>query len=99
MPEPEHALMATNVTYYSRLDEVAFFSWLDRINCIGHYEGRCSDLTITLTRLPDDDELREFIALFHGYGVEMRQLAKFDFGKQRTWFRQPEAFLHAAVFG
>jgi len=99
MSAPAQTLVATSVVYYSPLDEGAFFAWLDRIDCVARYDGLASDLTITLSRAPDDDELREFIALFHRYGVDMRQLALFGEGAGRAWFRKPNMFWHAAVFG
>lgn len=91
-------LVATSVIYYSPLDEGAFFEWLDRIDCVVRCDGLGSDLTITLSRAPNDDELREFIALFHRYGVDMRQLAVFGEGAGRAWFRRPSTFWHDAVF-
>lgn len=92
-------LVATEVVYYSPLDENAFFQWLDKIGCVARYEGRGSDLTISLSREPDDDELRELIALFYRYGVDMRQLAIFGEGRARAWFRKRGMFWHDAVFG
>lgn len=99
MPAPSQTLVATSVTYYSSLDENAFFQWLDRIGCVAGYEGRGLDLTITLGRTPNDEELREIIALFYRYGVDMRQLASFSKERGRAWFRRQGMFWREAVFG
>jgi len=99
MSAPSQTLVANSVVYYSPLDEGAFFEWLDRIECVARYDGLGSDLTITLSRAAHDDELREFIALFHRYGVDMRQLAVFGEGADRAWFRKPSMFWSKAVFG
>jgi len=99
MSVPSQTFVATSVIYYSPLDERAFFEWLDRIDCVARYDGLGSNLTITLSRAPDDDELREFIALFHRYGVDMRQLAVFGEGAGRAWFRKPSMFWTDGVFG
>ena len=85
--------------YYSRGDEAAFFAWLGGIGCVSGFEGRLRDLNITLARRPTDAELREFLALFHRYGVDMRQLARFETRTNRSWFRAEEMYWHKAVFG
>jgi hypothetical protein len=99
MTEPSWTLLATNVTYYSTLDEDAFFGWLDRVGCVAGYEGKGVDLAITLKRAPDDDELRELIGLFHRYGVDMRPLAVFSAAPGRDWFTAPQMFWHRKIFG
>lgn len=96
---PETRLVATGVLYHSRLDEDAFFGWLKRISCVSEFKGVGRDLWITLRRAPNDDDLRELIALFHRYKVDMRQLAAFETPENSTWFRKPGTFWHRAVFG
>ena len=92
-------LIATSVTYYNRNDETAFFEWLARIPCFERCEGRGRDLFIQLSRLPTDDDLRELIAFFQRYEIDMRQLARFGAGTDRAWFREPKMSWHKRVFG
>ena len=80
--------MDTGVTFYHVNDERAFFEWLARIPCVKRYVGEgCRGLVVYLKRLPRKDELRELLALCHRYGVDMRQLAKFETARNRHWFR------------
>jgi len=99
MPDRTQALVATGVTYYHQNDENAFFEWLARIRCVDCFEGRGRDLVIHLSRPPSDADLRELVAFFYRYGIDMRQLERFGTGDSRTWFRNPEAFWHMRVFG
>jgi hypothetical protein len=92
--------MDTGVTFGHLNDERAFFEWLARIPCVERYvgEGR-RGLVVYLKRAPRKDELREILALCHRYGVDMRQLAKFETAKNRAWFCDPIKYWHQAVFG
>jgi hypothetical protein len=92
-------LVATGVRYGSQGDEDVFFHWLARIGCVGEPWGRVRDLYIPIVSDPTDDELRELIALFHRYAVDLRQLATFETRANRAWFRKPEAYWHEGVFG
>jgi hypothetical protein len=91
--------MDTGVTFYHLNDERAFFEWLGRIPCVERYagEGR-RGLVVYLKRRPRKDELRELLALCQRYGVNMRQLAKFETARNRYWFCDPKKHWHAAVF-
>jgi hypothetical protein len=92
--------MDTGVTFYYHNDERAFFEWLRRIPCVDRYYGDGSrGLVVDLKRAPRKDELRELLALCHRYGVDMRQLARFETARNRAWFRAPQKYWHDAVFG
>ena len=41
---------------------------------------------------PRKDELRELLAICQRYGVNMRQLAKFETATNRQWFRDPQKY-------
>ncbi len=45
------------------------------------------------------DDLWQLLALCHRYRIIMRQLAKFETAKNRSWFCGPKMFWHKAVFG
>ena len=91
--------MDAGVRFFHQSDERAFFEWLARIPCVESYvgEGR-RGLVVSLKRRPGNDDLRQLIALCHRYGVDMRQLARFETAKNRTWFRDPKMYWHQAVF-
>lgn len=97
MPKLE-PLVATSVTYFSQHDETAFFDWLNRLECVAGFEGSGKHLFIDLERIPTDDDLRDLLALFHRYKVNMRQLARFD-RPRRAWFHNPKAYWYRRVFG
>jgi hypothetical protein len=93
-------LVARLVRYFSKLDEDMFFAWLERIACVSSFHGEGVDLLITLKRSNLlDDELRELIALFYRYSVDMTQLAQFETDANRSWFRDPSSYWHERVFG
>ncbi len=92
-------LVAASVRYGSAGDENAFFHWLGRIGCVGKPWGRGRDLHIPIVSEPTDDELREIIALFYRYRIDLRQLATFETPANQNWFKTPEAYWREGVFG
>jgi hypothetical protein len=92
--------MDTGVRYGHQSDERAFFEWLSRIPSVESYAGDGRNgLVVRLKRRPGEDDLRQLLALCHRYGVDMRQLAKFETAKNRDWFRDPRKYWYQAVFG
>ncbi|RQR33948.1 hypothetical protein DIE04_22680 [Burkholderia sp. Bp8994] len=92
-------LSAKRVWYYSECDESAFFEWLDKLPCVKRYEGELDVLSIYVDQAKvDESALRELLALFRRYAVEMKQLRVFDRNAFASWFRDPRAYWHAAVF-
>jgi len=94
-------LVATAVMYFSQGDEDSFFSWLKTIECISGVHGVGRDLFIEIgTTDVDDADLRELIALFHRYNVNMRQLQQLVTERNAAWFRDDrEKYWHHEVFG
>lgn len=99
MPTRNQLLIATGVTYYHQNDEIAFFEWLARMPCVDRFEGEGLGLFIYLSRVPRDADLRELVAFFYRYKIDMRQLARFSTGTKRAWFRDPKMYWHRRVFG
>ena len=92
--------MDTGVYFYHRNDERAFFEWLGRIPCVERYAGEGHrGLVVYLKRRPRKDELRELLALCQRYGVDMRQMAKYETARNCHWFCDPEKYWYPAVFG
>ena len=64
--------------FYSEGDELSFFKWIDSINCIKEFKGIGDTMYLTInTKKPSDVCLRELLALFYRYNIEMSQLAMF----------------------
>ena len=92
--------MDTGVKFFHLNDERAFFEWLTRIPCVRSCVGEGNrGLVVRLKRRPGKDDLRQFLALCRRYGVDMRQLAKFETAQNRSWFRDREKYWYRAVFG
>lgn len=68
-------LVVRGPTFYSPGDEQAFFGWLKKIRAVSEVRGRSHDLHIGLrSGRISPDELREFRALFHRYGLDTSDL-------------------------
>ena len=88
------------VVFYHENDELIFLEWLSRIPCVECCDGDGRyGLIARLKRRPGKDDLRQLLAVFRRYGVDMRQLAKFETAKNRAWFCDPKMYWHKAVFG
>ncbi|WP_280238140.1 hypothetical protein [Nocardia abscessus] len=96
---PAEILEATDVWYYSRGDETAFFEWLDRIPSVRSYGGRLSTLAIVVETQVDDDSLRELQALFCRYRIDLAQLRQLGNDQIGPWFRDPQKYWHGPIFG
>ncbi|OLL27791.1 hypothetical protein BTH42_31705 [Burkholderia sp. SRS-W-2-2016] len=95
----EIVLSAKRVRYYSECDETAFFEWLDKLSSVKRYEGELDVLSIYVDETKvDESALRELLALFQRFAVEMEQLRVFDRQEFAPWFRDPRAYWHAVVF-
>lgn len=95
----ETVLEATSVQYGSTHDEDAFFEWLAKIPAVRSFRGRLHTVYIRVDRVIDDESLSEVVALFDRYDVDLAQLAVFDTETTGDWFRNPDGFWHARVFG
>ena len=92
--------MDKGVTFYHLNDELLFLEWLRRISCVKSIDGEgLLGLVVRLKRRPSNNDLRQLLAVCQRYGVDMRQLAKFETAANRSWFRNPRSYWHEAVFG
>ncbi len=92
-------LIVRGPTYYAQGDEDAFFTWLQSIPCVANVGGEGLDVHIALkrTRLSDSD-LRELLAIFFRYKLQMSVLARFETERNRHWFCDRQKYWHAKVF-
>lgn len=94
-------LTCKSIWYYSQGDETAFFEWIKRISCIDKFDGIQDELYLYIkNKMIEDSALRELLALFCRYNIEMKQLSVFLNSKNKEWFfESKEAFWHKRVFG
>ena len=94
-------LICKSVWYYSMIDEDLFFEWVKKIPSISTFNGVKDELYLHLTKncLPDED-LRELLALFYRYQIDMKQFKVFLNSDNKEWFYDNEtAYWHKKVFG
>jgi len=100
MSDNKVILIAKKITYYSEKDEAYFFKWLESIKCVESLDGKGDTLFINvMLDKVNDKSLREIVALFYRYKVDMKQLSVFKSDKNKDWFCKTHAFWHRRVFG
>jgi len=93
------ALHADSVEFYSQNDEQSFFEWLKRIKCIECLDGQGSILEIIVAKnLVDDECLRDILAIFYRYNINMKQLAIFQSERNKAWFCSSTKYWFDRVF-
>jgi len=95
------ALLCRSVWYYSRTDEDLFFEWISKIPSIIKFDGVGDELYLYFdTNKISDEDLRELLAIFFRYKINMKQLAVFLNKKNQAWFfENHKAYWHRRVFG
>jgi hypothetical protein len=97
---PTIELKAQRTVFFSKLDETSFFVWLKKLPCVSSFEGRGDILFIrVLESKMDEYALRELLALFWRYKIDMRQLAVFDKQAFAHWLHKRTAYWYEPVFG
>ena len=93
-------LICKRVNFCSSFDEDAFFEWIRKISCVMNIEGYGNELHACINREKiDERSLRELLALFYRYNVDMKQLAVFLNENNREWFFENKvSFWHSKVF-
>jgi hypothetical protein len=90
---------ADGVYYLSDLDESFFFEWLDRLKCVARYGGEGTELRIVISsESVDDGDLRNLIALFYRYEVDLRQLRRFQNTSNEGWLTGREKYWFDRMF-
>lgn len=86
-------------TYFSQNDETTMFEWLGRITVVREVTGQARDLIILLKRPPTDSQLRDLLALFFRYRMDMTPLAALRTDKNQSWFSDCGSYWFEAVYG
>lgn len=94
------SLLVHQGTFYSAHDEDAFFRWLASIPGVRKVTGTPEGLQVSLKASTlSEPALRELIALHWRYRLPMQDLRRFKNEKNASWFCDPGAYWHGAVFG
>lgn len=94
-------LVCKKVKFYSDNDEAAFFEWINKNDAIDETSGRGDELYLHMAcKDLHDHDLRDLIALFFRYKIEMTQLSIFLNERNKAWFfENSKAYWHKKVFG
>ena len=85
--------------FFSDVDEANLFGWFKQIPAVKEVRGKGRELSVAVSLKGADEEgIRELIAVFQRYGLDMKELAKFDVPEFSEWFRNPKAYWHDQVF-
>ncbi len=80
--------------YGSQLDENHFFGWLGELEFVESVEGGVIRITKPLSK-PD---LKDLVALFFRYGLDMRTLQHFLTRDNASWFKSEDTYWYKRVF-
>ncbi len=92
-------IICKSVLFYSQKDEAAFFEWIKKIDCIDNISGAGNELYLHVASvILHDYDLRELVALFKRYNINMKQLKIFLNEDNKKWFQNKTAYWYKKVF-
>ncbi|MDQ8196394.1 hypothetical protein QEH59_18340 [Coraliomargarita sp. SDUM461004] len=93
-------LHCKRVSFYSENDELSFFEWIGKIPSIEKWEGVSDTIVLHVrSKKISNAGLRDILALFHRYKINMTELKQFMDEKNKDWFFENEkAYWHKNVF-
>ena len=92
-------LICKEIWFYSHGDEASFFHFAEGIKGVRKIGGVRDETHIHISAKLSDKALRDILALFLRYKINMRQLRQFETAKNRVWFRDPKKYWHKKVYG
>lgn len=96
--ESNLTFVAKRVTYGSANDERAFFEWLERIDGVDAFDGVGSDLYVYVRKNIDEYGLRDLVAIFFRYKVDLTQIPKSVSVEDHSWLLNKEAYWFLLMF-
>jgi hypothetical protein len=101
MNKHNNYLTCKRVIFYSHKDEDTFFEWIKKIPSITHFEGARDELYLDMvSNIISDEDLKDLIALFYRYKIDMKQLCMFLNVNNKQWFYEnKKTFWHNKIFG
>lgn len=96
----KNILTCDSVKFYCKEDEDAFFEWIEKIQSIETFSSRWKFLYLHVScNGVNDEDLRELLALFYRYNIEMSQLIEFLTSENKAWFYDnKKTFWYKKVF-
>lgn len=91
-------LIARSMHYGSANDERAFFEWLERIDGFANAKGVGEELHVHIKESIDESSLRDLIALFFRYNIDLAQIPKVVSLHQHPWLLKPSVYWFSAMF-
>lgn len=91
-------LVARQVTYGSPNDERAFFEWLERIDGVESVKGIGEEVHIHIKADIDEYGLRDLVALFFRYNVDLTQIPKVISTQIHPWLLKEGMYWFSAMF-
>ncbi len=91
-------LICKDIFFYSDLDEAVFFEWIKKIPSIQDCKGVADELHLDVQIGMSDHALRNLIALFSRYAIEMNDLKQFVTDENRQWFQNEKAYWYSNIF-
>ena len=92
-------LRATCVRFLSARDEAAFFDWAAKLHFVKSVVGKLDHIDFEVAPTPlSDENLRELIALFTRYRIDLRQLLIFETPRNKGWLSDRRAYWHADMY-
>lgn len=91
-------LVATSVKYRSANDERSFFEWIERIHGVEGVKGIGRELHVEVRTDIDEIDLRDIIALFFRYGVDLTQIPRAFSVEKYPWLVKEGMYWFSAMF-
>jgi hypothetical protein len=94
-------LVCKGIYFYSSLDEDAFFEWIKKISYVLSVKGFGEEIYIDIDKSKlVEENLREILALFYRYNIDMKQLEIFLSDENKSWFfDNKESFWYGGIWG
>jgi hypothetical protein len=85
--------------YYSQHDENVFYKWLKRVRSVVRLHGESDKLFIEVRADKfDQKDLREMLALFRRYNIDLTALANLEHDTNRPWLCDESKWWYPLVF-
>lgn len=91
-------LVAASVSYRTSNDERAFLDWLYRIEGVDRVQSAGGDVRVHVRRDIDEPALRDLVALFFRYGVDLTQIPKVFSVDAHAWLLDRSGYWFGAMF-
>ena len=88
----------SDVFFYSLKDEELLFNWLQELDGVISIVGKANDLVVSTNGKLSDSELRELLAVFRRYSLNMSQLAQYCDEDNSEWFADKNKTWYSSVF-